>query len=44
MNQINALTFAFGQFIQVLDANQGAHAVEYFKFPSLLHSFRQKGS
>lgn len=34
------MTFAFGRFIQVLDANQGAHATEYLKFPALLKQFR----
>jgi hypothetical protein len=37
-----ALTFAFGRFVQVLDANQGAHATEYLKFPSLLKDFKLK--
>lgn len=36
------MTFAFGKFIQVLDANQGAHATEYLKFPSLLKDFKLK--
>uniref|UniRef100_A0A6B2KXC3 Glycosyl transferase 48 domain-containing protein n=1 Tax=Arcella intermedia TaxID=1963864 RepID=A0A6B2KXC3_9EUKA len=40
MNQIYGMTFAFGRFIQVLDANQGSHATEYLKFPSLLKDFR----
>lgn len=44
MNQLYALTFAFGRFIQVLDANQGAHATEYLKFPSLLKDFKLKSS
>eukprot|EP01125_Pyxidicula_operculata_P011382 TRINITY_DN3731_c0_g1_i4.p1 TRINITY_DN3731_c0_g1~~TRINITY_DN3731_c0_g1_i4.p1 ORF type:complete len:1585 (-),score=371.74 TRINITY_DN3731_c0_g1_i4:112-4866(-) len=38
-NQVNGMTFVFGRYIQVLDANQGGHATEYLKFPSLLQNF-----
>eukprot|EP01130_Rhizamoeba_saxonica_P014221 TRINITY_DN618_c0_g2_i1.p1 TRINITY_DN618_c0_g2~~TRINITY_DN618_c0_g2_i1.p1 ORF type:complete len:1648 (-),score=328.92 TRINITY_DN618_c0_g2_i1:31-4974(-) len=40
MNQVYGMTFAFGQFVQVLDSNQGAHATEYMKLPALLRSFQ----
>jgi len=40
MNQIYALTFAFGRFIQVFDSNQGAHGPEYLKMPALLKDFK----
>jgi len=40
VNQVNGVTFAFGRFYQVLDANQGAHSTEYLKFPALLRDFR----
>uniref|UniRef100_A0A6B2KXJ2 Glycosyl transferase 48 domain-containing protein n=1 Tax=Arcella intermedia TaxID=1963864 RepID=A0A6B2KXJ2_9EUKA len=40
MNQLNGLMFLTGQFLQVLDANQGGHATEYLKFPALLENFK----
>jgi len=40
MNQVYGMTYAFGNYIQVLDANQGAHATEYLKFSSLLRDFK----
>lgn len=38
---MNALTFADGQYIQVLDSNQGAQPTEFLKVPSLLKLFKE---
>lgn len=40
VNQLNGFQFSLGNFIQVLDANQGGHATEYLKLPSLLKDFK----
>lgn len=40
MNQVYGMSFSTGRFVQVLDCNQGGHATEYLKFPSLLNDFR----